>query len=313
MRQGSSHISARLAAPVATLAASVSIGCVFLPWITAGVGADASTHIGLQVPAAAAAIGAAALAVVLLALGSMCLSPSLSPFAALAALLGAIFAATSIALIEATSMLLPTAVLPETVKRSATALGAGFGLWLAFAGLAVATIAMYAPLATGLARRVRVRPGDWRRMSALIALTVVTVAIGWLRYRSWIDASFFDRRLDLPAAVAPWVGPLSLLSVWMLVAAIGLAGFHRADLAGLLAAAGGWLTSLLAALVILAVGTIGRLGVESLAIPGLEGPAGFGVTSFVWATFLAGLLAAAIGACLVCIPERSRGSVGAWR
>jgi hypothetical protein len=312
MRRGSSNRSARLAALVAAVAASVSLGSAFLPWITAGVGVDAATHSGLEVPAAAVPVIATALLVVLLCLGCVCISPSLSPFAALAALLGAIFAATSIALLEAASMLLPTEVLPETVRRSAVALGAGFGLWLALAGLAVAAVALHAPLATGLARRFRAAPRDRRRAAALFGLAIVTVAIGWLRYRSWIDASFLGRRLDLPAAVAPWIGPLSLLSVWMLVGAVGLAGFHRADLAGLLAAAAGWLTSLLAALVLLAVGTIGRLGVESLALPGLQGSTGFGVTGFVWAAFLAGLLAAAIGACLVCIPERP-GGVGSWR
>ena len=239
--------------------------------------------------------------------GSMWGSPKLAPFAVVASSVAALVTAAIIMTTEVAALMIPASLLPDTIRRSTFALGAGFGIWLALAGSAVAALAMWGRLPDSIVRRAHFSHREWRRTLTMFGLVTLTVLIGWLRYRTWIDASVLERHIDLPAWAAPWIGPLSLVAVWMLVGALLLAAFYSTTLGGLVAAAAGWLTSLLAALVVLAVDSIGKLGLEGLVSGDAERYApGFHTTGFVWVSFLAGLTAAGVGAVLVHSPYRPR-------
>jgi hypothetical protein len=141
---------------------------------------------------------------------------------------------------------------------------------------------------------------NWKRLLTLLVLTTLTVLIGGLRYTSWIDAVELDHHIGVPGWTTPWLGPLSLLAVCMLFAAVIIAFLSRDRLAGLLAAAAGWLTSFLAALAVIITNTIGKLGVEIPLPQDIERYAPeFRTTPYVWITFFAGLAAAGVGAVLV--------------
>jgi hypothetical protein len=134
----------------------------------------------------------------------------------------------------------------------------------------------------------------------LLALMALTVLIAGLRYASWIDAAELDHHVGIPGWTTPWVGPLSLTAVCMLIVAVLVAGLSRDRLAGLLAAAAGWLTSFLAALAVIITSTIGKLGMEIPLPQEIERyTPQFRTTPFVWVAFFAGLAVAGVGAVLV--------------
>jgi hypothetical protein len=297
---------------VALLAAAATIASLGLPWITTGLGSEASEYSGLRFSSLALPIAAAALATAVLTTLSVWRGSSFSSLAVVISAIAAFGTAAAIMAIETVAVLIPASLLPKTIERNALSLGAGSGIWLALVGCAVAAIALRGGIPSSILRRARFS-GERRRVLALLGLVSLTALIAWLRYRSWVDASAFDQQLQLPAWAAPWIGPLSLIPVWMLIGAVALAGFHSDQIAGLLAAIAGWLTSVLAALVVLAVSSIGRLGLENLlpASTATDAPT-FHTTLFVWISFLAGLTVAGLGALLVRFPDRSPGERAAW-
>lgn len=289
------------------------IAGISLPWITAGLGSEAIAYSGLQLPVAAIPVAVAALAAAILSAACLCGFSTLAPFAVAAGGIGALLAAATIAMTETAAFLIPSSLLPDTVRRTTFVLSAGPGIWLALVGSSLTAVAMLGRIPSPIVRRVQFPAGEWKRATALLALAALTALIAWLRYKTWIDASALKWSLSLPASAAPWVGPLSLVAVWMMVSAVALA-FYRAQIAGLVAAAAGWLTSILAALVVLAVGSVGSIGIEDLAPPAAAGYApGFHVTGFVWIAFLTGLAAAGVGALLVHLADRPEGGGSPWR
>lgn len=280
-----------------------------LPWFSVGVGSDPSSYEGLDF----VAIG---VPVVLLSLGIIGFAITwwyfederFSTYAALTA--GFLLVITTVILvtIEAASALIPSSLLPATLRRSSIVLSAGPGLWAAFAGsLVVLTVT------TGFgSRRFDLRswisPRSRGKLGVSLLLLTLLVVVGWLRYQPWIHSSVLNHRLDLPGQAAPWVGPTSLLALWLLVAALLLALLSRVQEAGLVAAGAGWLISFLAAIAVISSETLAqlRLGAlveDSAAVRGIA----FHAAPAAWATFLAGLIVAAAGGYLVCWPSQSGG------
>jgi hypothetical protein len=305
---------AGLAVCIAIGAVIVTIVGVTLPWLTAGLGDEAVTYSGLQLPPVALPVSIAALTTAVLAVGSVWRSPTLAPYAVLASGIGALIAAATIMVTETAALLIPTPLLPEAIQSATPVLGADAGIWLALTGSLIAAVAMHGRIPNSIVRRARLSRDEQKRMLALFGLATLTVLIAWLRYKTWIDATLLEQHLDLPAWAAPWIGPLTLIAVWLQAGALVLAGVYSARMAGLLAALAGWLTSVLAALVVLAVSAIGKLGLEDLAPPSVDGyVTGFHTTEFVWIAFAAGLTVAGIGAFLVNFPDRPGGEGAAWR
>jgi hypothetical protein len=288
----------RVRGAVAVVAASLIALSLFLPWVVAGVGQEPTEYSGLRLMPLAIAEILAAMATVALAAAAMALDrPGLARLAALAAVLALVVSAPVILILETVSSTLPTSFLPVTLRRNGLELSAGPGLWLASVSAAVAALAL------GGLRMRSIEPRLWTVREnrawalALLALMTLTGLAGWLRYEAWLDASAASHHFALPGWAAPWLGPLSLFAIWMLVVALVLAMLARTEIAGLIAASAGWLLTFLAALAIIAARSIGGLS----ALAGGEGAPGFEATGAVWAVFLIGLSAATVGGWLVCL------------
>jgi hypothetical protein len=132
--------------------------------------------------------------------------------------------------------------------------------------------------------------------------------IGWLRYQPWIESSVLGNGLNLRGQAAPWVGPASLCALWLLAGALVLSAFSYVQVGGLVAAAAGWLISFLSAIVVITAESLAELRLgdlvdEASTVQGVT----FHVGPAVWATFVMGLVTAAIGGYLVCWPSQSGG------
>lgn len=302
------------AAAVAVAAAIVTMISIALPWMTAGLGSDPTTYSGLRFLPAAIPLLLAALATAALAIGSVRGRPDLASAAVVASGGATALVAVMIAVTETATLLIPTSLLPATIRRTTLVLGAGSGIWLALLSMSIAAVAMSGWKPHSIIWSERLTREGRTRMLALLALLAFTALIAWLRYRAWIDMSALDQHLSLPGWAAPWIGPSSLFAVGMLVGALVLAAVSSARIAGLVAAAAGWLTSFLAALAVVAVSSIGRLGLDDLLPHTIDQNAPtFHTTLFVWMTFLAGLAVAGIGAFLVYWPDQLEGEEAPWR
>jgi len=299
MVAGGSRIELRIV--VALVACAVVAVAEFLPWVVAGVGTAASSYSAFEVwPLAVAELLAIAAGAGIAATALLLRRPKLTEGATVAAIVAVVLTASTIVALETTAMLIPDSALPATLRRTGLDLGAGIGLWIACTAGLIAVLALAGWRFRPIEIRTWTTAGNREWALALLALLALTVLFAWLRYETWFDAAAAGEELGLAGWAAPWIGPLSLLAVWMLIAAIGCGLGARTQLAGLLAAAGGWLVTLVAALAIVAANAIG--GLATLA-DGLFSPADpdFQVTLAAWFAFLVGLAAAAVGGWLVCL------------
>ncbi len=270
----------------------------FLPWIVAGVGTGAIRYSGYEVRPLAVAVLMAATAVCALCAAALLLKRAdLLQAATVAAAVLLAFTVGVIVALEIAALAIPADALPATLRRNGLELSAGIGLWTASAAACGAVVALsgYRPRSLQFrALGLRVNR-NW--LLALMVLLTLTVLFGWLRYQVWFSASAAGEHLDLAGWASPWIGPLSLLAVWLLVLALGLALSARTTAAGLTAAIGGWLVTVVAAISIIAAKSIG--GLSALAGQAVPGSPGFHVTLVAWTSFAVGLGAAAIGGWLV--------------
>jgi hypothetical protein len=274
-----------------------------LPWVQAGIGEDPRAYTGIDLLALAVPVVAVAAGVLVATLVEGALRGRDRMSAALTLSLGAA-AATGllIAMLELASALIPDDFLPATVRRLAVDLSAGIGLWVAFIVFLVAAVAAAGergPVRVGAnIRGLGRRPG---RAAAALALLVAAIALfGWVRYEPWVDASAAGQHVSLAGSTTPWVAPLSLLALWLLIAGLAAALLRQGQLGALVAAAAGWLVTFLAALTIITAETFGRLRTDDLAIGHLRGvDPSFGAAPAAWTAFGTGVAAAAAGAILV--------------
>jgi hypothetical protein len=291
---------------VALIACAVIVLCETLPWVVAGAGGEGSSYSGLDVwPLAAAELLAIAATAGLTVAALLTRRPQLTEAAAVAAIVAVVFTGTAIVALETAAAAIPDSALPATVRRNSLDLGAGIGLWVACGAGLIAVLALADRGFRTLELRARIGTDNRQWALALATLLVLTVLFGWVRYEVWFDASAASEHLGLAGWASPWIGPLSLFAVWLLVAALALGLTSRTQAAGLFAAAGGWLASFAAALAIVAASTIGNLA--DLADGMLDGgEPDFQVTVAAWSAFLVGLAAAAVGGWLVSLRPPSQ-------
>jgi len=270
----------------------------FLPWIVAGVGTGASRFSGYVVwPLAAAVLLAAVTVCALCATALLLKRTDLLQAAMVAAATLLAFTVGVIVALEIAALAIPDAALPATLRRNGLELSAGIGLWIASAAACGALFALSGYQLRSLQFRTLGLRVNRNWLLALVALLSFTILFGWLRYQVWFSASAAGEELDLAGWASPWIGPLSLFAVWLLVLSFGLALAAQTTAAGLTAATGGWLVTLVAAISIIAAKSIG--GLSSLAAGTVPGGAGFHVTLVAWTSFALGLGAAAVGGWLV--------------
>jgi hypothetical protein len=291
----------RIRTVVAVVACCAVIGSELLPWMIAGVGSGAVHYRGLQLTPLAVCESIAAAATIALALAAVVLHrPPLTRAAMVGAIVALILCVSVILALEIVAAAIPDSLLPATIRRNGLDLSAGIGLWAASAAAAVAALALSGWSVRSIEPRAWVSPGNRNRALALLALLSLTVLFGWLRYQAWFGASAGGAHLDLAGWASPWVGPLSLLAVWLLIGASAMALLTRTEPAGLLAAGAGWLVTFVAAVSIIAARSIGDLSDLADGVVG-QGASDFQVTLVAWSAFLVGLSAAAVGAWLVCL------------
>ena len=304
MGETSNHGEVRIWIALAACAAILL--CEALPWVVTGAGNAAGTYSGFDVwPLAVAELSAVAVTALLATAALVRDRRQLTEAAAVAAVVAVVFTGAAIVALETAAAMIPNSALPATARRSSLDLGAGIGLWVACGAGLVAVLALADRRIGPLELRSWFSTGNRQGMPALAALLTLTVLFGWVRYETWFDASAAGGHLGLAGWASPWIGPLSLIAVWLLIAALGLGLGSRTQAAGLFAAAGGWLASFAAALAIIAADTIGNLADLADGAFGAGKP-DFGATIAVWSAFLVGLAAAAVGGWLVTLRPPSR-------
>jgi hypothetical protein len=274
---------------------------LLLPWISTSLVEDSTSRgvdlVAIWVPTVISALLSIGFAGGWWRTGSV----RFSTYAALAAGFTLLLTALTLAAIEASGNLIPTSLLPSTVRRSAGVLGAGAGAWTTLAGAALVAAAASGPVRGRFQLLIRECAADRRRAGALLALVVLVVLVAWLRYQPWLDSAALGKTLTVNGQAAPWVGPGSLLALCLLVGAFVALAFSRFQEAGLIVAGAGWLISFFAAITVIAGESLAQLRLDDL----LEGSLGVQTVTFhvalaAWGTYVCGIAIATVGGFLVC-------------
>lgn len=297
----------RTAYAKAVLAATVlMLAGLPMPWLSAGLG-EGGTYAGLDfaaawVPTLLCVVASSAFALA----WWRTRNDQFAQYATLAAGFLLLFLLGMMVAIELFGDMLPTSLLPLSLRRSSTLLAAGIGIWTTLAGAALAVVASSGEAAWTLGRRAWRSPGGPEKLGATAVLVIMALLIGWLRYQPWLTASVLGEGFTLSAQAAPYVGPLSLGVVCLLVCALVLASLSLFQIAGLVAAGAGWLLTFLAAISVIGSETLGhlRLG-DLLGDSGTSHSVTFHPDPAAWLTYVLGLVIALIGGFLVCWRHRS--------
>jgi hypothetical protein len=283
------------------LALVAAAGCVYavtLPWVDAGLGTDARRYAGGQLlPVAWTVRIACAATVVAIGAGALMRRPAGRPVAIVSAAFAVVVTGGLIGALETIATMVPDGLLPLTLRRLTLRLSAAEGLWIAFG---CALVALIAAVPTP---RARLRAGQ---LVALLVLLAVTVGFATLRYVPWLEAAVAGNDLGFEAWATPWIGPLSLITVWLLASSCVLVLFVPTWVAGLMTAAAGWSMIVLGALALITGASAKRLQLAALVpgelreyAPTLEAVPG------AWAALATGLVAALVGALLVVAAPRA--------
>lgn len=272
---------------VVCIGAALLAASLTLPWLDGAILDATEVPRGWSAPVVALPVLAAAAAVVFGALvEGWVLRRRVLAIALCVGGVCAGVAGASILVVELTTGLVPRSLLPATARRLTLSLSADAGLWMAFAGSLV--------IVAGAG--IRGRPLRAVSLVGTALLVVATVSFGWLRYTPWFEASVTGRELTLQGWATPWVGPLSLLTVLLLVAALAVTLTTAVRFGALLAGAAGWLGTVAAAVAVLAATSLAKVPVDPLlgdASPRFTAAAG------AWGAFVAGLAAAAAAAIML--------------
>lgn len=227
-----------------------------------------------------------------------------------AALLAATIIAACLALmfaLEAFSTLLPAGVLPSTARRVTFAARAAYGLWI----LLVAGVALFVALVPEWSARATTHLASLTGRSPVdIAATLGGCAAAAMavhaRYVPWIHGAAGAREVEIQAWATPWLGPLSLIGVWLIVGAAAAGIVQRRVLAAMLGGTGGWLLIFSSGLAILAAKGFGEIRFDSLAPSAVRAYSPhFTVATGAWFTYAVGWVASLSGASFLFSPPES--------
>lgn len=291
------HLAPGAAPRVAVGAAiAVCVTSLFLPWVRTGFAEDVELHRGIELPVAVAIVSVAVVPAIVAVLFARPWSRDLAIGATLAC---AVSAGALLVVVEGLAASLPEGHLPEVVQRVSLSMRAGIGLWLAITSSLIACLLLRAG-GVGAPLRSLVRAGASAhpaRLGGAVALLVVVGVVGWLRYRTWIALEPLGEDIRVQGWALPWLGPLSMVALLGLVAALVACAVGAARIAGAVAAASGWMLTLAAATTIIGTDLVGR-AVRVGAIPQevRDGASTPSLAPEPWFVYGLGLLAAAIGA-----------------
>jgi hypothetical protein len=280
-----------------------------LAWLHAGVAGDTQTYTGLEI--APLAISVALLACLSGVAGTVSLVTGRTTGLPLAIGALAILAVTTslfVLIAESVATAVPHWLLPVSARRATAQLSAGPGPWVV-AGIALTALLAATPwtLAPPDTRtRLPRLPGVSLEAVAALALVGAIALLGWLRYENWLAASAGPEEIRLDGWTLPWIGPMSLLAVWGLVAALALCLANRTLPAALIAATAGWLVSFASSIALVVTNSLATVELDRFTTiqQSMYSP-DFEALGAPWAFFALGLVTAGIGAALVALP-RSR-------
>lgn len=270
-----------------------------LPWIHAGLGTRVRSYSGLDVLPLAVPVIAMALLITGVALvEGVWRRTAGMPVTIGASCVATVGAAVLIAVLELAGVLIPSGILPDTIRRVTVDLGADAGLWIGFLGSLVAAVAAAAAQGSlaknAQLRRLAARSTPRVALLAPVVLLLAILVLAWLRYEPWIEGGAAGQSVELEGFAVPWVGPLSLVALWLMVGGLTAMVLTRGQIGAVLAGYAGWLVTFLAGLSILTSEALARAGLE---IAHLHSPqVSFGETRATWAAYAAGILAAGAGA-----------------
>jgi hypothetical protein len=180
--------------------------------------------------------------------------------------------------LEGANALIPERLLPTTIRRFSLGLGASVWAWVAFAALVVmclSSIAVLRPMAQGFARAPREGDREFRIRLGGTAITVSgIVMLGFARTVPIAQISWLGGSVEADPWALPWIGPLSLVLLLVIVASTVFAAFDQtlvpASLAG---GAAGWVVAATSAWFAATSGLVIKSGLISWAVK-TTGPLG---------------------------------------
>lgn len=274
---------------VALVGAGVLAASSSLTWASANVGDGSISYTLLEIPFAPAILGAMVAAIVLGAVAGLMGRPAGLRLAGLTAVLAAAGAVGFLLLAEWIVSIVLGVGIPVTPDRLLPGAGVGPGPWLALvAALAIAACA----LEPARERAAALGSSLWSRgpisILAPALLTLLLVALVWLREEPWLSADAFGTHLSVSGVALPWVALFTYATLWVLVAGIACLCAGRLLAGALVTAVAGWSTTFFAALAIAGPEALSRTPVRVAH-----------ATSAAWLSFALGCGIAAVALALL--------------
>lgn len=237
---------------VGTLICGVAlIGLVWAPWLTGRAGGERRTYSGWSIPVLGVVAVTMCLAIAGLALAALISSRQPGRWLAASFLVVTVGALVAVLLVESVGVLLPLDFLPDSVRRNLIEASAREGLWLGLlfgiGGLAWCN----APLRQQIASRLSyLGRAEFDRPAAVLTglLGLSMVGVGMTRYAPWVRALAGDRRIVVEGWAVPFVGPLSLAGLLMMLLAFVFIVLRRSGLAVVVGSSGAAMVALPAAI-----------------------------------------------------------------
>lgn len=308
---------ASVGSPVPARIASLSLlpvigllaASLFGVWLSVRTGDETSRFAGLEVPVLRVVLLAA---VGMVLLGVLIEGVLLQRWPLSVSAVGGAFvlviAVVMLLLEEIAAGLIPTSLLPTSVRRLTVDVYGGTGIWLgALASVALVMGSRADGGGVGIARTflgtVVLLPG---RLLAMLGAAGAAVGIAaWSRYQPWVSGSAATQHVEVPGWSLPFVGPASLVSILALGGAALVLVVRRNLPAALVLAAAGWACSFLAAIALVTASTLARVEVDRFLPEAVanQGPS-VGPRWGAWVMFAMGCAVAACGTGIVAWLER---------
>lgn len=172
--------------------------------------------------------------------------------------------------IEGVGRLIPTSLLPKTVRRFAVGLGARPASWFALTLLVVIVLASGGWLVSALKNVPRHANEDSRefamRIGLVVALVIGAVVVGFSREVPLANVEWVGGKINVDPWAVPYIGPGSLaLFFALLVSVAAVTANWRSTAFGVLGAACAWAIAASSALVVATSGLIAESGIVKWA------------------------------------------------
>ena len=157
----------------------------------------------------------------LAALDKIQLSPGWSFPGVLIAFFGSVF----LIVCESASRLIPSFIIPKTIRRLTVDVGAGVGAWLCVPVAIIAAVSLSGRLPELTQRAFEAWSGLVIKPTRVATYFVFASATGLLigsRYMSWLNIQTLNNEAGIPGWAVPFVGPSTLLALMLIFVGAGV-------------------------------------------------------------------------------------------